>query len=103
MSAPPFQLLYTPEATSILGDLRAKKQYAPKLKKVRKALAFLEQQGPSYIGLRTHPMQSIPGPGGATLYQSYVENNTPGAWRIWWIYGPADDAITIVSLGPHPD
>ncbi|MGW7539452.1 hypothetical protein [Amycolatopsis sp. NPDC054798] len=103
MSAPPFRLLYTSETKTVLRDLRAKAQYAQKLKKVRKALKRLEQAGPSYPGLNTHPMQSVPGPDGKTLFQSYVENRTPGAWRIWWIYGPGEDEITIITLGPHPD
>ncbi|WP_326960520.1 hypothetical protein [Amycolatopsis sp. NBC_01286] len=103
MSAPPFRLLYSDETKAVLEDLRAKAQHARKLRKVKKALAFMEQQGPSYPGLRTHPMESIPGPNGKTLYQSYVENNTPGAWRIWWVYGPEADQISIVSVGPHPD
>ncbi len=36
------------------------------------------------------------------LWESYVENKTPSAWRVWWIYGPADGQITIVTIGPHP-
>lgn len=103
MSAPPFRLIYSPQAASVLEDLRAKAQYARKLKKVRKALAFLKTYGPSYPGLQTHPMESIPGPNGKTLYQSYVENRTPSAWRIWWIYGPDEDQISVVAIGPHPD
>lgn len=103
MSAPPFRLIYSPQAESVLEELRAKAQYARKLKKVKKALAFLERQGPSYPGLQTHPMESIPGPNGKTLYQSYVENRTPSAWRIWWIYGPEEDQISVVTIGPHPD
>jgi len=39
---------------------------------------------------------------------SYVENRTPGAWRIYWMYGPneiRDDVeiavITVLMIGPH--
>lgn len=102
MSAPPFLLLYTREAESVLDDLRSKKQYAVKLNKVRKTLARLEKAGPKYPSLNSHPYQSVPGPGGAMLWESYVENRTPGAWRIWWIYGPGDDQLTIVTIGPRP-
>ena len=31
-----------------------------------------------------------------------VENRTPGAWRLWWCYGPEADTITLVTVGPHP-
>ena len=102
MSAPPFELFYTPEAEKVLVDLSSRPQYATKLKKVRKALRFLANPGPRHPGLNSHPYQSIPGPGGVQLWESYVENHTPSAWRIWWIYGPEDDAITIVTIGPHP-
>ncbi|GLZ38379.1 hypothetical protein Acsp05_20030 [Actinokineospora sp. NBRC 105648] len=102
MSAPPFELVYAAEAAKVLNDLRAKQQYASKLKKVRKALRLLEQVGPRHPGLHSHNYQSVPGPGGAPLWESYVENKTPSAWRIWWIYGPRDGQLTIVTVGPHP-
>lgn len=102
MSPPPFALRYTREAEKVIEDLRGAKQYAIKLKKVRKALRLLEQTGPRHPGLHSHDYQSVPGPDGATLWESYVENHTPSAWRIWWIYGPDTDQITIVTIGPHP-
>ncbi|CCH27388.1 hypothetical protein ABZ816_33020 [Actinosynnema sp. NPDC047251] len=102
MSAPPYELLYTAEASAVLEHLRGKQQYAKKLKKIRKALTQLEQLGPRYPALRSHQYQSVPGPNGAQLWESYVENNTPSAWRIWWIYGLGEDQITIVTVGPHP-
>jgi hypothetical protein len=97
VNAPPSQLLYTREAERVLDNLRAKKQYEAKLKKVRKALRLLQ-----HPGLHSHDYQSVPGPGGVTLWESYVENKTPSAWRIWWIYGAGDAQITIVTIGPHP-
>jgi hypothetical protein len=94
--------VYTREAEKVLDELRESNQYAVKLKKVRKALRLLEQTGPRHPGLHSHEYHSIPGPNGATLWESYVENRTPGAWRIWWIYGPQNEQITIVTIGPHP-
>lgn len=102
MSAPPFALLYTPEAQAIIKDLAGRSQYAAKYRKIRKALRLLKEIGPSHPGLYSHPYQSIPGPGGVSLWEAYVENRTPSAWRIWWIYGSTADTITIVTLGPHP-
>lgn len=86
----------------MLVDLCARKQYADKLTKVRKALRLLAQAGPRHPGLHSHDYQSVPGPDGATLWESYVENKTPSAWRIWWIYRPQADEITIITIGPHP-
>lgn len=39
---------------------------------------------------------------GEEVWESYVENKTPGAWRLWWVYGPGADTLTIVIVGPHP-
>ncbi len=103
MTAPPFTLVYTSETEKVLGELKAgTTKDATKLKKVRKALRLLEQAGPRHPGLHSHPYHSVPGPAGATVWESYVENKTPSAWRIWWIYGPTADHITVVTVGPHP-
>ncbi len=98
MSAPPYVLVYTPEARRIIEDLKKNSTYAVKLKKIRKALRYLQEIGPEYPGLHSHDYKSIPGPGGRTLWESYVENKTPSAWRIWWIYGPGEAEITIVTM-----
>lgn len=101
MSAPPYVLVYTDEATKVINDLQSP-QYVNKLRKVRKALQLLLEQGPRHPGLHSHVYQSIRGPGGVPVWESYVENRTPSAWRIWWIHDPEQDQITIVTIGPHP-
>lgn len=101
MSAPPFALAYTDEALRVLDDL-AKPAYVTKLKKAKKALRLLRDGGPSHPGLNSHRYQSMSGPNGEDVWESSVENKTPGAWRIWWLYGPAPDTLTIITLGPHP-
>ena len=85
----------------MLRDL-ASPRHRTKDKKVRKTLRLLRDIGPAHPGLSSHKYHSRSGPNGEDLWESYVENRTPGAWRIWWIYGPGDDMITIVTLGPHP-
>lgn|SRR5665811_1507202 len=102
MTAPPYLLIYTSEAEDVLADMRSRKQYATKFKKVQKTLRLLRDD-PRYPSLNSHAYQSMKGPGGVTLWDSYVENKTPGAWRIFWIYGPEKDCMTIISIGPHPD
>ena len=97
-----FQLIFTTEASAVLDDLEHNPMYAKKHKKVLKALGFLEQD-PRHPGLQSHPYSSIDGPNGETLWDSYIENNTPSAWRIFWCYGPGKGQITIVTIGPHPD
>ena len=95
------RLLITAEAKSVLDDLSAKKQYETKLKKVRKTLGLI-QQNPRYPGLNSHKYVSLSGERGEDVWESYVENQTPGAWRVFWHYGPSENEITILTIGPHP-
>ena len=37
------------------------------------------------------------------VWQSYLENNTPAAGRLFWVYGPGKSEITIIGLEPHPE
>jgi hypothetical protein len=39
------------------------------------------------------------GENGEEVFEAYAENNTPGAYRIFWHYGLGKDVITIT---PHP-
>jgi hypothetical protein len=77
-----------------------------KLAKVRRTLARLEQN-PRHPGLASHPYESFPVDRDVKVWDSYVENNTPSAWRIFWRYGPNEPdqeqpVITILAIGPHP-
>nr|WP_220489541.1 hypothetical protein [Tessaracoccus sp. MC1679] len=93
---------FTGEATKVLRDLEDSPNYSVKLKKMRKTLALLEQN-PRHHGLNSHKYQSLKSVDGSDLWESYTENHTPGARRIFWIYGPDEGHITIVTIGPHPD
>lgn len=98
----PFKLRFTPEAASVLKELENSAQYAKKLKKARKTLGLL-QQNPRHPGLNSHKYTSLRGSKGEDVWDSYIENKTPAAWRLFWHYGPGDGVITVVTLGPHPD
>lgn len=94
-----FELSFTPEAASVLKKF--KDESDPKLKKVRKALGLLETN-PRHPGLATHEFTSLSGPAGEKVFEAYVENRTPGAWRIFWYYGPKPGMIRILNITPHP-
>jgi hypothetical protein len=94
-----FKLSFTPEAASVLKKLKAEND--PKLKKVRKALGLLETN-PRHPGLATHEFTSLSGPAGEKVFEAYVENRTPGAWRIFWYYGPKPGMIRVLNITPHP-
>lgn len=102
MSAPPFILSQTEEFKAVIAGLRRSPQNAAKLRKIEKTLRLLRDVGPRHPGLQSHLYQSMKGPNGAQLWESYVENSTPSAWRLFWVYGPNPDELTMVTVGPHP-
>jgi len=38
--------------------------------------------------LNTHKLKTLSGPGGEEIFEAYAQNETPGAYRIIWYYGP---------------
>lgn len=72
-------------------------------KQVQKALARL-QHDPKHPGLNVHRYDLLPSPyhPKETVWEAYVQNNTPGAYRIFWCYGPNRGDITILAITPHP-
>ncbi len=93
-----FELILAKDAHAALQDLVSN---LPRLKKVQRALARLESD-PRHPGLNSHQFHNLQGPLGEPIWESYVENQTPAAWRIWWYYGPNQSEITIIALGQHP-
>jgi len=101
MSAPPFILLYTDEAQAIMDDLISRPR-DEKTKKVRKALRFLRDLGPSYPALESHKYHSMTGPtvrmyGSPTWRIRRLRRGASGG-----LYGPDADTLTITTIGPHP-
>ena len=75
MTAPPYSLVFTDEASGIAEDLHRGKSSAVKCKKVRKALNQLRDAGPGYPALHLHKYSSLHGPDGEDVWESYVENH----------------------------
>ncbi len=96
-----FELRFTELVSNQLDALESDASLAKRLKAVRKALGMLEAN-PRHPGLNTHKFESIKGPNGEEVFEAYAENKTPAAWRIFWIYGPGRNQITIVAITPHP-
>jgi hypothetical protein len=75
---------------------------------VRKAIGCLEID-PHHPGLRTHEFTSLTGANGEKIFEAYAQNNTPGAYRIFWHCGPDETkgkkripVITIIAITRHP-
>jgi hypothetical protein len=96
-----FGLCFTDHADAKLEELENDPSSAKRLKSVRKALAYLETN-PRHPSLNTHKYSSLSGPGWEEIFEAYAENRTPGAYRIFWFYGPGKDAITIIDILPNP-
>lgn len=102
------KLLFTPTADQQLTALENDPAKSAILKQVQKALGFLETN-PRHPGLRTHEFSSLSGLGGEKIFEAYAQNNTSGAYRIFWHYGPDEgtaknriSVITIIAITPHP-
>ena len=72
-------------------------------KQVEKCVRLLRTD-PRHPGLRTHEYSSIENPFDSRkkVFEAYVQNQTPGAYRVFWCYGPGDREITIIAITPHP-
>ncbi|MFB9730940.1 hypothetical protein [Ornithinimicrobium kibberense] len=82
-------------------ELKDRADQKARFKKVQKALAHL-QANPRHPGLQSHKYESMQGANGEAVWDSYVENNTPSAWRIFWHYGPGKGVLTVLMITPHP-
>jgi hypothetical protein len=54
-------------------------------------------------GLNSHEIDPMTSRYGMKVFQSYLENQTPGAGRLYWVYGPGKGEIRVIGLEPHPE
>lgn len=71
-------------------------------KKLVKSFHFLSQNL-RHPGLSSHEISDLSRRYGMKVWESYFENNTPSAGRIFWVYGPDQNDITIIGIEPHPE
>jgi len=102
------RLLLTSESTAQLQELADNPAQAGLYKQVRKTLGLLELD-PRHPGLKTHQYHSRRGKKGEPIWEAYVQNNTSGAYRLFFHYGPDEvieekriPTITVVAITPHP-
>jgi len=72
-------------------------------KQVQKCIDLLAAK-PRHPGLQTHEFLSLTNPydPNAKVFEAYAQNRTPGAYRVFWCYGPKAKQITIIAITPHP-
>jgi hypothetical protein len=61
-------------------------------------------ENPRHPGLNSHKFDGMEHPyeKDQPVFEAYAQNRTPGAYRVFWCYGPARDQITIIAITPHP-
>lgn len=94
-----FRIELSPDAEQILVALETRNP--KKHKKVLTTLGYM-QTNLRHQSLQTHKYNEIEGPDGQEMFESYVENKTPGAYRVFWYYGPGQGVITVYHISPHP-
>lgn len=93
--------------TSLQNRQKNKKAKASKaeglFKQVEKCVKLL-LQNPRHPSLQTHEYDSIPNPydPNAKVFEAYAQNQTAGAYRLFWCYGPNKGEITLIAITPHP-
>lgn len=114
-----FSINWVPTATTTYNELKlaAQKSFENRLKnkktkpskqeglfkQIYKAIELLKTN-PRHPALKTHEFGSEEHPWdkNAKVFEAYAQNNTPGAYRIFWCYGPEKNQITIIAITSHP-
>lgn len=113
-----FKVRWTQQAADTFETLQAaakasQKKDAKKSSKASKAQGLFRQvekcvrlllENPRHPGLHTHEFKSLENSvaPGTKVFEAYVQNRTPGAYRLFWCYGPEAGEITIIAITPHP-
>ncbi len=104
------ELRFAPVADEQLTIIEGDSSLKGILKQVRKTLGYLETN-PRSKSLQTHEYESLTRRYGIKVFEAYAQQNTPGAYRVFWHYGPDEinasgkhiPIITIVAITPHPN
>lgn len=96
-----FEICFTKEAESQLLDLELDKSKKNIYKAVAKTIGLM-QVDLRHPSLKTHEYTTLSRERGYKVFESYAQNNTPSAYRVFWYYGPQKNEITIVAIVPHP-
>lgn len=96
------KLIFTTQADKHLTTLEQDPSKQKIVKTVYKTLALMESNL-RHPSLHTHEFTSLHGPNREKVFEAYVQQKTPGAYRIFWYYGPNQNQLTIVAIVPHPE
>ncbi len=103
------ELRFAPAANEQLSSIEKDPSLKGVLKQVRKTLGYL-QTNLRAKSLQNHEFVSLSRRYGQKVFEAYVQQDTPGAYRTFWHYGPDEmdgdgkrkAIITVVLITPHP-
>jgi hypothetical protein len=102
------ELRFTPSARDALAAPERDAASAGTLGQVRKTLGLLETRE-RHPSLQTRTFRSLTGPSGEEVFEAYVQQQAPAAFRVFFVYGPDRTegrrrvaVLTILAITPHP-
>jgi hypothetical protein len=103
------ELRFTPTASAELDRIKQDPAREGVLNQIHKTLGYLETNLRAK-SLQTHEFTSLTRRYKIKIFEAYVQQDTPGAYRIFWHYGPDEisengkriSIITIIAIVPHP-
>lgn len=101
MSKMKFELKFSEKADEQLEELENNPSKKAACKAVNKILGYMETNL-RHPSLKTHEFTSLKGTKGEKVFEAYAQNDTPGAYRVFWHYGPGKNEIFILLITPHP-
>ena len=98
-----FALVFTRSAQEEWERLERSPRHTGLVKQIEKTLGFL-QTNPRHPSLQTHLFHSLAHPYDPRekVFEAYVQQHTPAAYRLFWCYGPEKGQITVLAITPHP-
>lgn len=95
-----FKLILSDETKAALAALKHTPHLSAQFKAVSKALVLL-QDNPRHPSLQTHKYHAMSGPQEQEVFEAYAQQHTPGAYRIFFYYGPGRREITVFAILEH--
>ncbi len=102
------ELRFTPTADEKRKNIENDPALKAVRKQVRKTLGYLETNLQAK-SLQSHEFESLTRRYKRKVFEAYAQQNTPGAYRVFWHYGPDEidkngkriPIITILAITPH--
>lgn len=95
------KIILSQKASEQLEELKSDHAQVGVVNDIIKTLHFMEENL-RHPSLNTHEYKGSTGPNGEKLFEAYVEQKTPHAYRIFWYYGHEQETIIVTAIIPHP-